>query len=102
MLTRQEKKELETTKGRYRSLFAGPNGHWVLGNMLDCIFRFNMPATEQETAIRQTAGKELLCLMDYWFGAGQTTSPEHFISKLARFTGEEVKGRSKEKNESKH
>jgi len=91
-------KRLGQLKSRFRHLFlSSGTGQEVLGVILQEHCRFFGPCPDEETAVRQTVGREILSLMDLWSGQGQTTSPKHFINKLARGEAEAVTGRSKEK-----
>lgn len=90
------RKSLIETKEKCRQLFLTGLGQEVLGFILSEYCRFFGPCTDEETAVRQTVGREILSIMDLWSGQGQTTSPRQFINKLARGTVE-TKGRSKEK-----
>lgn len=83
-------KALQETKARYRQvLVTGSLGRWVLGNILAGPCRFFGPPLDQETAVRQTVGKEILAVMDLWSGEGQSHKPENFVSRLARTIGED-------------
>lgn len=88
--------KLTETKAKFRQVFLGGTGQEVLGVILDTHCRFFGPCTDEETAVRQTVGREILSIMDIWSGQGQTTNPRHFIEKLARGEVETIRGRSKE------
>lgn len=88
-------KPLRQVKQKYRDVFLSGTGQEVLGLILQDQCRLNVAPKDEETAIRQAVGLEILCTMDLWFGPGQTTSPRHFINKLARGSVETVQGRSK-------
>lgn len=90
-------KQLIRVKEKFRTLFLSGTGQEVLGLILKDQCRFFGPCTDEETAVRQTVGRELLSILDLWSGQGQTTSPRQFINKLARGSVETIKGRSKEK-----
>lgn len=91
------KRSLIENKEKFRSVFLSITGQEVLGLILQDQCRFFGPCTDEETAVRQTVGRELLSILDLWSGQGQTTSPMRFINKLARGSVETIKGRSKEK-----
>lgn len=91
-------KRLIEMKEKFRTLFLRDTlGQEVLGLILQDQCRFFGPCRDVETEVRQTVGRELLCILDLWSGQGQTTSPRRFINKLARGAVETIKGRSKEK-----
>ena len=92
-------KRLIEIKDKFRLVFLGGAGQDVLGLILKDQCRFFGPCTDEETAVRQTVGREILSIMDLWSGQGQTTSPRHFINKLARGAVETVRGRSREKKQ---
>jgi len=89
--------KLTETRAKFRLLFLQGTGPEVLGVILSEYCRFFGPCDSEETAVRQTVGREILSIMDIWSGQGQTTNPRHFIEKLARGEVETIRGRSKEK-----
>ena len=91
------KRALIKNKEKFRFLFLSNLGQEVLGLILQDQCRFFGPCVDEETAVRQTVGRELLSILDLWSGQGQTTSPRRFINKLARGSVETIQGRSKEK-----
>lgn len=88
------KRALIENKEKFRMVFLSTVGQEVLGLILQDQCRFFGPCTDEETAVRQTVGRELLCILDLWGGQGQTMSPRRFINKLARGAVETIKGRS--------
>lgn len=94
-MDRKKLKELQEDKAKFRQFFRGSLGHYVLGKILIGPCRFDIPASTPEIAARQSVAREILCLMDLWFGPGQSQSPQNFVSKLLR--AEEVSKAKKEK-----
>jgi hypothetical protein len=95
-------KEIDKKKTLYRHLFLDTRtGTEVLGDILAGPLRFFDPPMDQETAIRQTVGKELLSLMDLWVGEGQSNSPRQFVSKLARYIEENEDANINRKSDSR-
>ena len=92
------KKQITQRKARYHNVLGKGDGPWVLGDFLEDICMFSSIANTEEIATRQAVGKELLVIMDCWFGEGQTTSPRQFVTKLMRPVGEKAHGRDSDRN----
>lgn len=89
------KKEIRQRKARYHNVLSKGDGPWVLGDFLEYSCAFSSLANTEEIATRQAVGKELLVILDIWFGQGQTTSARQFVTKLMRpIVGEQEHGRS--------
>lgn len=83
------KKQILQRKARYHNVFSKGDGPAVLGDFLEDCCAFSSLANTEELATRQAVGKELLVILDIWFGEGQTTSPRQFVTKLMRPIGEQ-------------